>query len=388
MSGPLIFGPNAASIQQPLTGHFYASDGAIINRIADRLLLGDATRQDGNSGTTGKSWLGQSSGGVGNYFDTTSILEVASIQGTNVAGAFGARTSDYDVSDGTFAITAYGLNDNPTTDSNAWGIYSSSLRETAHSIYTASIETDTTSLLPVVRASAYNVVPFGVTIGYSVAAGGEAGLAASGLTCYPSSVGIAFFTAGTGPNTANPLAGTGTIWQKGIVFQQNSLIGTDGTNGTWAIAMELAAKHSITWANNTGITDIGGQIRSDNTSGHQALQQRVVFGNSRLQIQGVRADLVTEQTLFEVAANPNSPGNVVNHVLSIPNSTTNPPILIADGSDTNIDLQLATKGTGCLWLGTGGVNAAVPANFTANQAIRVKDGTGATYYIPCRPTLW
>lgn len=392
--GPEYWNPLASIITQDPTGWFYTSNGARINRVADRLLVGAAAcAQDGEQGSVDRSWLGESAGGVNKYMDTTSVMEVLTVPGSNVALAAGARSSDYSSSDGVFAITAHAQNDRVGAESNAWAIYASAARrDNDWSKYTAGVEVDVTSTVSGPRASAYNVVPYGVTIGYSCAAGGETALrspgADSGLTVFPSTVGIAFFTAGTGPNEADPIGGTGAIWDKGIVFQQNALVGTDGTNGTFGIAMELAAKHALVWANDVGDTAIGGMIRSDNTSGQSIYQSRLIFGTSRLQIKGVQADLVTEVTNFEVAANPGTPGDVVNHLVAVPNSAGNPPQLEVDGPAADIDLQLVVKGTGCLWMGSGGVNAAVPSNFHATQAIRVKDGSGAIYYIPVTPALW
>jgi len=400
-SGPLIFSPLGPTywnplaniITQPATGHFYAANGAVINRINDRLLVGaSATDQDGETGNLHRSWLGQTAGGVNRYMDTTSVFEVLTVLGSNVAAAFGARSQDYSSSDGVFAITAHASNDRVGGEPNAWGIYSSAVRVSSDAKYTAGYEVDVTTLQPKVRASAYNVVPYGVTIGYSVAAGGESALrsagADSGLTVYPSSVGIAFFTAGTGVNQADPVAGTGAVWDKGIVFQSNSIIGTDGSLGAWGIAIEMAKGHSVVWANDVGDTDIGGMIRSDNSSGQSDYQQRVVFGATRLQIKGVDTDLVTEKIVFENAVKTIGGGAITSHIVSTPGSASNPPAFFADGAATNIDIQLAVKGTGTVWLGTGVATPTTPASFVANKALRVKDGTGATYYIPVMAALW
>jgi hypothetical protein len=389
-SGPLIFGANAGSIQQTLTGHFYPAAGGRVNRIADRLLVGGATVQDGESGSTNKTWLGQSAGGVNRYMDITSQLEVLPAAGGVVGLAAGARSQENDPYDGCFAITAHGRNDHTTTDQSAWGIYASAVRVTLHGVYTASIECDTTTLQPQVVANAYNVVPLGVTIGLSIAAGGESALDSvgvdSGLTVNPTSAGIAFFTAGTGVNIANPVGYAGACFRKGILFQSNSIAGTDGNLGTWGSAMEMCKGHAIVWKVDNPELSVGGMIRSENNA--TTYQTRAIFSQSQFQIRGVAPDLTTEYNAF--AVNPLPGATAVNCPVVAPSLAGDPVILTAQGADTHIDLYLAPKGTsGLIRLGNRGAQAAsVAANFTATHMIPIKDAAGTVYYLPCRLAAW
>jgi hypothetical protein len=384
--------PLTDAIQQAATGHFFASEGAVVNRINDRLLIGAATAQDGNAGPGGvRSWLGQAAGGVDQYFDTTSQLEVAQTTG-NVAGAFGARSSTITgASKGAFGITTFGLNDITTADGQAWGIYSSAVRASAHGVYTAGIESDVTTLQPYVRVSAYNTVPAGVTTAYTAAAGGETALreagADSGLVVNPTSAAMLIFTAGgTGVNEANPIAGTGAIFGKGIVFQNNAIIGTDGSSGSWGTAIEMVKGQAIVWANDgAAATSIGGMIRSDNVSGQSAGQARVVFGPTGLLVKGVEADLIHENTSLSVQSVPLS----VNFPVIAPSITGGQAIYGAGGTDANIDVRLLPKGSGLVWLSSSGASgASVAANFHANNYLAVRDGTGAIYYLPLMSAPW
>ena len=384
-------GTISGGIQQNQTGQFYVSSGAQVNRINDRLLVGAAaTAQDGNSGAIGKSWLAAVAGGVDLYMDTLSVMEVLTIPGASQALSAGARTSDVASGQtGAFGITTVGYNNATGGSQSVWGLYSSAVRATSPGVYTAGIESDVTTLLPYVASSAYNTVPSGVTTAYTAAAGGETALAASGLAVNPTSAAFTVFPAGTGSNQANSIAGTGAVFGKGIVIQSNAIVGTDGSSGTFGVAMEMAKGHAIVWANNTGATAIGGMIRSDNVAGQSPSQSRLIFGPDSLQIKGVNADLVTENLLAEFLAIPRlGVGVVVNNPVFYPSASGDSVGVGVEGSDTNIDLQLIPKGTGVLWLGAGAISASVAANFTATNILKIKDGAGTVYFLPCRTSTW
>ena len=109
---------------QIATAFFYESQGAKINRLNDRLLLGaTATVQDGNNPPSPLTWVGQQAANDYTYLDSLSQFEVISTIG-GVAGAFAARSSDIlpDTWTGCFGIVTLGLNDSPL-GLEAWGIY-------------------------------------------------------------------------------------------------------------------------------------------------------------------------------------------------------------------------------------------------------------------------
>ena len=387
-----------ARMNQHLTGHFYTSDGAVIDYMADRVFVGAATTQDGNANrTTGKTWVAQTAGGINAYMDTLSTMEVVGIYGASQALSAAIRTSDVAVGqDGAFAITAFAYNNPGAVNQSAWGVYSSAVRAGSYGVYTSGIESDVTTLWPYVRASAYNTVPTGVTTCYTAGAGGETALRTpggpdSGLIVGPTSAVMIVIPAGTGVDQANPVAGTGAVFGKGIIFQSNSVIGTDGSSGTWGTAIEMAKGHAVVWANNTGVTDIGGMIRSDNVAGQSAFQQRVVFGGTRFQVNGVQSDLVTEVPIFEVAANTSSGGAVAQHIVAFPGAGTigSQPGLMSDGAAPDIDIALYPKGQGLVRLGGRGAYSGItPANFQANFYLPIKDASNAVYYIPMMASGW
>ncbi len=393
---PPYTGPVTGLITQASTGFFYTSQGAYIDRLNDRLLVGAAaTVQDGNAGPTNKSWLAAAAGGEDLYMDTLSTFESIAAPGSaygGIGGAFAARTSDAGSAANSFGITTYGQNDG-TGASEAWGMYATAVSLVSNAYYTVGVESDVTTTQTSVVPNAYNPLPAGFTGCFSAAAGGETALAASGLTVNPTSAGITLFSAGTGVNTANPKAGTGAIFEKGIVFDSQVISGADGfTAGAWGTAIEMAQGHAIVWRTNDGSTTrTGAMIRSDVLGTEEAHGSRIVFNGAlgTFQIKGVLSDLVTEFVAAAVSVIPGiGSGTPVNNLALFANTTGAPPQLGAVGSDTNIDLQLLTKGSGVVWMGATAGSASVAGNFSAAHYIKVKDGAGTVYYVPCATATW
>ena len=362
------------------TGQFYQNNGAIVNRLNDRLLIGAATAQDGNTPEVTKTWLGQAASGEYLYLDSTSVLEVASIPGAQVSGAFGTRTSDTPVSagaSGAFGIVSYGQNDNAITGQQVWGGYFPAVALSPLAQYTLGVEADVTTTQATITVSAYDAAPVGVTSCYTAAAGGETALVSP---VNPTSAAMILFPAGVGND---PIAGTGAIFQKGIVFQSNSLVGSDGNTSTFARAVEMAKGHALVWATNTGATAIGGMVRSDCLT--PSLQTRVVFGASQFKVRGVANDLVTEVDLF--AINPSA--TAVNIPALTPDSGAGTVIYGTQGVGGNVDIVLRPNGSGQVWVSNSpAIVATVPGNFSATRIIPLKDGAGNTIYVAGSTAGW
>ncbi len=69
-------------------------------------------------------------------------------------------------------------------------------------------------------------------------------------------------------------------------------------------------------------------------------------------------------------------------------ATGSSPQIQAFGSDANLDLILVPKGTGRLQIQTATTAATTAASFTADRILEFKDSSGTTYRIPCRATAW
>lgn len=349
--------------------------GANIWKARDRYLFGDAVDQDGNKSPTIRTWVGVSANGFMTYFDSRSQMASFSSIGA-VGAAFASRSSDNVLTGELNTIGAASFVDNNNTNAadkkSSYGFYAHAVQTEANQ-FTTCMEVDIANRKATVVATPYSMGATGTTAAHWIGTGGET--AQSGLSVNPASVAIGIISSGT----RNAIAGTGSLFDKGIVFQADALSGCDGTTGT-ATAVEMARGHRINWL--TPTNGYGAHVRSDNTSTANATS--LVFANGGFVVKGLKPDLVTEQNLFAITPVPAA----VNYFQSEASAAGIPVILRATGTDTNIDLGLFTKGTGVLRLGYNVTTATTPANFTAQQTLAFKDGTGTIYYIPCRAATW
>lgn len=349
--------------------------GANIWKFRDRLMLGDAVEQDGNQFPALKSWVGFEAGGYMTYFDSRTQMGVFSTKGA-VGAAFASRSSDNVLAGelNTIGAGSYVTNDNLNAADKkaAWSYYGHAVQKEPNE-FTACMEVDICNQQAYVPVSPYQMGTTGTTAAHWIGVGGET--AQAGLSSQPASVAIAVVSTAA----RNAVAGTGSLFGKGLVFQADALAGCDGVTGS-AIAIEMARGHRMNWL--TPTNGYAAHLRSDNTDTSKATG--IVFANGGLTVRGLKADLVTEQNIFAITPN----NAAVNYLQVEPNATGQPVVLRSQGTDANIDIGLFPKGAGVMRLGYNVTNASIPANFTAQQTLAFKDGTGTTYYIPCRAGTW
>lgn len=360
---------------QKQTGNFWSDFGGKANRVADRLFVGDAVAQDGNKFPSVRSWVGFEAGGFMTYFDSRSQAEFVNTEG-GIGATFASRSSD-NVQLGelnTIGAGSYVTNDNLNAADKkaAWAYYGHAVQKEPNE-FTACMEVDICNSQAYVEVSPYQMGATGTTAAHWIGVGGET--AQAGLSSQPASVAIAVISSAA----RNAVAGTGSLFGKGLVFQADALAGCDGINGQ-AIAIEMAKGQAINFL--TPTNGNAGRIRSDNTATPN--ETRIIFANSGLRVVGMKPDLVTEQNLLNITTQPNA----VNYAQMDAGNAGLPPTYGVNGTDANIDNRLGVKGTGVIRFGYNVANAAVPANFTAQQMLQVKDGTGTVYYIPCRAAVW
>lgn len=137
-------------------------------------------------------------------------------------------------------------------------------------------------------------------------------------------------------NTAIAIGSNSSTWNKGIVFFQDGLTGTDGVTGT-AIAIELAKGHRLLWrapGNYSGFS-----IRSDVSAA--ASDVSMTASNNLLTVTGTSGKSIF--TMAHVSSGVNN--------LAIVNAVTGAkPSLYAAGDDTDVDMLLAPKGSGSVVL--------------------------------------
>lgn len=143
----------------------------------------------------------------------------------------------------------------------------------------------------------------------------------------------------------------------GILIAGNAISSTTNT----AINMTKPGL-AIRWTNATG-NNIGNMLSTATTT---AQSQSVNISQFGTLIQNSAG-----QTVFQV--NNNNAANAANYFLVSSAAAGQVPQLSAQGSDTNIDIQITPKGSGVLWLGTYTAGAVAQAGY-----ITIKDAGGTT----------
>jgi hypothetical protein len=210
------------------------------------------------------------------------------------------------------------------------------------------------------------------TFGIRLSAGGDP--TAGGSPNDPATVAMLIAT-GKGENGDY----TNYTWNKGIVFTSSALTGTDGTNGT-GTAIEMARGQIIDWL--TPGNGNGAMIYSlaSATGGHET---RLIFNNDAIQLTGTAARNIAKFSHMVGTT-------AVNYTDTYDAVAGAAPKIAAEGSDSNINLNLAPKGTGVVTIGSGGVRlpvytvATLPACGASNTETlaAVSDALSPTYNGP------
>lgn len=388
----------SAVFSQASTGQFWAQNGAQINRMNDRVLVGGMTASDASYPPVSMDWFMQYEKSVGYTNPTLSGVLCVSTSPSptaqeSVASTFAAQsltaTSPYA---SCIPIEAFAINNNLSYGTSAWAFYGEAHKTTTQSGSVYGMELD---VLTVVSGGSPNPYQQGTSIGIQLGVGaGVKGATFTGnisgttLTVvsgyvpevgYSPAIGDSVFgvgvTAGTvivsivtnGTYTVNnsqtvsaeymvlasqqdaaaaiQIVSNPTRWGVGINFLSTSLVGCDGTNGV-GIAMALAKGHALQWYTPGGYTSAS--IKS--TIANSTNLTGINFSDSGMQVFGPGAVPLAYFTPIASAAN----------YLSFNAATTgNSPIIQAGGTDTNINLALLPKGTGSIQLGASYTAGAV-----------------------------
>ncbi|MCI5075640.1 hypothetical protein [Oricola sp.] len=342
-------------------GHFTdTGDGANIWRFSDRVFIGEAASKWAGAAAlssptrdAGTSWFASYDDGPAYLGIGANLLVTAEANtenGLKIAGAF-AATAEAETSPA-MALSAFVSNARTSSSSASWALYVEAFHLDGAGSWTYGME------MEVRNASADDIDPNP----YDFSAGkGALGiwLAASGHTDY-------------GPAAANPCAaalvigrnGAAGSWNKGIVFTENGLEGTDGSSGssTYASAIALARHQRIEWFDPTN--DL---VAASITSGITAYANRVdmEFRDHQILFRGANqiGALDIQATI-----------GAANYLQVVSNVTTAAPYIAATGTDTDVDLRLRPKNAGLLRFGT---HAAIGAE-TVTGYITIKDDAGTS----------
>lgn len=313
------------------------ADGVNIWRFCDRVFIGDAASNLSGNDTAnnpGTSWIGNTTNYPG-YLGINGKLVVSSDSSINdlpymiVAGA---RTSDTQQE-------AIGLGVALISDVNhgpSWG-----------SIFELQLETNTAMYGIEIAAKNKNSINTTMTpnsqttgvFGLWLAAGGDN--AFGGASVNPSTAGIAFVK-------------NSNTWNTGIVFMKDAL-----TSGN-AITMSsegIGGAHRLLWYNAAGNQTFF--IQSENTT--------AIPWSLRSQNGGIY--IYKDSALICNFGGPTTP---VNSLQIYAGATTEAVRLIANGTDTNIDISFVPQGSGVVKYGTHTASADAPIS----GYITIKDSSG------------
>lgn len=334
LANPLFSGSisNAATAGYWLRNTPAASPVANFVRLNDRIIIGkDAQSWSGayNEAGTDYPWtMGQ---GIFGYLPRNAMTWAANPYGT-IAGLFSSRTGDSGKLPGVansgccaIPVASLLLNDNTAIPQDAWNYYGTAVK-TAGAGNTHNIELDVLNATNTVsRITPYTQDP-GITLGISINAGGEGAPYNN-----PSNPPYPQTAAST---VAMQIFGNGTTFDKGIVVK-SAAISPTGDGQT--VAMELPANNVVRWMYGGGGGPVGlGAFLNSSVSG-AATSNGLNFTDSGALFQSGAGTLYAQVNVV---------ANAVNRIALAPSIAGQPVQVAALGSDANIDLQLAPKGTG------------------------------------------
>ena len=131
-------------------------------------------------------------------------------------------------------------------------------------------------------------------------------------------------------NTAIAIGANATTWNKGILFRADGITGTDGTTGT-GTAIEMAKGHQLVWRTPTNY--IGFTVRSDATNDTANLT--VAAQNNYIGLYGYSGVIA----VFQATSSP------ANYLSLFNSAAASYPAIAASGSDTDIGVFYRAKGT-------------------------------------------
>lgn len=324
-------------------------------RFADRAFIGAAAGQ-----STGNKFQGTPPTGtflttqMGAFWMERGATTLSVSPYGEFGGVFAARTSDKALSGyyGTATIGLLGIADNDdttVTQTIAWAGYFECNRSAANKT-SYGLEISLKNKGNNIVSTPYARNGWG-TVGIWLPAGGDASY--NGVNANPCATALMIGRGDDQGNSALPMT-----WNRGIIFNADGITGTDGVTGT-GIAIELAVRHVIRWANSAGQTAANLYATATDTTKAQGL----IFADSQIEFTSGGAGYT-----FILGASTGT----ANQIRVYSTATTEPPIIQAGGTDTDIDIRLVPKGSGYVRFGGFGASADVPVT----GYVTIKDDTG------------
>jgi hypothetical protein len=308
------------------TGNFLASQGANINRMADRVFVGAAVEGNGNNPDTG-DWLDAlipNSSSVGQAVVLATNAYTPLVTGTRSSDR-GSATFPQD----SFGTASFAINDGTTVTNgqSMWAVYGEARHYSGlpSGAQTLGCELD---VIPLSGANTGTITPYSMYANLATAnlwlSSGRPDVSGANVTA---AMGI-INNAGTQ---------TGGQFTKGIVIDANAIVGSiSGTIGS-APAIVMANGHEMQWMDSGG--NVAGAIANTNTAGTEVKLLMDSTPGVRLQYGGKDQVIVGPMTnasdVYSVILEPGAAG-------------VSSPGITAGGTDANINLNVVAKGAGAV----------------------------------------
>ena len=302
----------------PPTGGFFENEGATINRLNDRLLVGAATTNDGVWPNVAHDWLTAfqlSIGDSGTINTSQAAILTQALSTSLMTGlAVGARSASFNSapSDG-LAIAAFAINDAPTFASDVWAFYGEAHRVTPAAGAAIAMELDVRSTVSSVFNTPYKQNPGG-TMALQLASG--AGVAAAGQFNNTAAIQIEW--------NAVP-------FNAGIIFGEGAI--ADPGNGVLPAIM-LAQGQALQWFNGVAEGTPTSMILGNVTTAANATG--IKFDDTGFNVVNVQDGA----SVFQVPPHPGA----VNRVEVNGGGPGVSPQVSAVGADTTVNLTLSPQG--------------------------------------------
>lgn len=340
---------NLSRANQAQSGNFYSDTGGIIQRMADRLFVGDGVQHDGKATPVTATWVKTVSSGIYEYLESNATALLPSMKGIGAFSAARSSTGGGTANDAAIGVAGFAYNDYVGGLGGVWGLYSTVLRKSGVNGATHGLEVDVGNLGTTVAIYPNAMFPSGLTDALWVCTGGE--------TTNNTAVGTASCAIGIVQNDSQT---TKTAkFDKGIVFHSQAIAGTDGATGT-GIAMAFAKGHQQVWFNNSNQA-IGEIVCTNGTVGSATRLDFTDYGT-------IFKDRASDGALFQIQNVANS-ANYLTAVGAVSGGGT--VQLNANGADANLDIYIQPKGTGNVRFGAYTAGAVTQAGY-----ITIKDNGG------------
>lgn len=333
-------------INHKASGFFYEEAGAKVQRLRDRVFVGDAAAHLGTNAGSQPDWLTTFLLTKGRTFGFQHVAQMAVLQDSgNTAGGnavvAAARTSPLTAAGGVIGVLGVAVNNNSTFSCGAWGGYFEGFQQSGALGPCYALEADPINFNAVANSTAYSQAANQV-VGFQMAASGE-------------------FATGVFPiSAAFALRKNGSTFDKGIIFGNDALTGTTGNGTGTGLAIQVACGHYFQQL--TPTATIGAQMFFTGTTTAGSTTMTFAEGAALL------TNSSTGKTLMQLI----SGSTRVNFFNMIPGATGEPITLGAAGDNANVGVLLSPKGTEYVWFGTFTANADAPVN----GYITIKDAGG------------